>query len=218
MNKKLIVLGCGSQAKYVIETIKYLKNKHKSFIINDVILADIEGEKYLGSNIEGFEVSLNLETAMQLITLPNYEVIIAHGNNYLKEKIIKKIKHNGVNFFSIIHPKTQISYSSIIGRGTIINPGVVLSPDVVIGEHCIVHSGSIIEHDCKFSDFVNIAPGAILTGNVKVGKRTYIYSGAKIIPGINIGEDVVIGAGSVVISDVPDKTKIAGVPAKIINY
>ena len=34
---------------------------------------------------------------------------------------------------------------------------------------------------------------------------------------INIGEDVVIGAGSVVISDVPDKTKIAGVPAKIIN-
>ncbi len=40
---------------------------------------------------------------------------------------------------------------------------------------------------------------------------------AIILPGITVGEHSIVGAGSVVTKDVPDKTIVAGNPARIIR-
>ena len=47
-----------------------------------------------------------------------------------------------------------------------------------------------------------------------VGDNTEIGMGANVIQGITIGTNTVIGAGSVVVRDVEDYCKAAGVPAK----
>lgn len=41
--------------------------------------------------------------------------------------------------------------------------------------------------------------------------------GAKIIGNIRVGNDCIIGAGAVVVSDIPDESVVAGVPAKVIK-
>ena len=53
-------------------------------------------------------------------------------------------------------------------------------------------------------------------GKIRVGDDTFIGMNTVLMPGITIGKNCVIGAGSVVTHDVPDRTVVAGVPAKKI--
>jgi UDP-perosamine 4-acetyltransferase len=53
-----------------------------------------------------------------------------------------------------------------------------------------------------------------LSGGVTVGSETHVGVGATVIHGVGIGRSVLIGAGSVVVKDVPDGSKVSGVPAR----
>lgn len=53
-------------------------------------------------------------------------------------------------------------------------------------------------------------------GKIVVGDDTFIGMRSIIMPGVTIGKNCVIGAGSIVTKDVPDRTVVAGIPAKII--
>ena len=54
-------------------------------------------------------------------------------------------------------------------------------------------------------------------GPVHIRENAWIGSGVIILPGITIGNGSVVAAGSVVTKDVPDKTVVAGSPAKVIR-
>ena len=56
----------------------------------------------------------------------------------------------------------------------------------------------------------NIAP-------IVIGKDVWIGSGAILLPGVHVGDGAVVAAGSVVREDVPPRTIVAGVPARIIK-
>ena len=50
-----------------------------------------------------------------------------------------------------------------------------------------------------------------------IGDHVAIAAGAIVIGDVNVGNDAYIGAGAVVVCDVPPKTVVAGVPAKVIK-
>jgi acetyltransferase-like isoleucine patch superfamily enzyme len=50
---------------------------------------------------------------------------------------------------------------------------------------------------------------------IKIGNRVWIGMNATVLKGVTIGDGAVIAAGSVVIEDVPPRTLVAGVPAKV---
>lgn len=50
-----------------------------------------------------------------------------------------------------------------------------------------------------------------------IGSFSFIGAGAIILPGVKIGDHCIVGAGSVVTADIPDRTIVAGNPAKIIK-
>ncbi|MDR4938368.1 DapH/DapD/GlmU-related protein [Rossellomorea marisflavi] len=52
---------------------------------------------------------------------------------------------------------------------------------------------------------------------VTIGKSVWIGSGATILPGVTIGDRAVVAAGAVVTKDVPERTVVAGVPAKVVK-
>lgn len=96
-----------------------------------------------------------------------------------------------------------------IGRGIMLDHGTGL----VIGETAVV------------GDNVSMLQGVTLGGtgkddrdrHPKIGNGVLIGAGAKILGNIKIGDCSRIGAGSVVLKEVPPRTTVAGVPAKVIG-
>ena len=52
---------------------------------------------------------------------------------------------------------------------------------------------------------------------VEIGNNVWIGERAIITPGVRIGDGAIVGANAVVIKDVPEKTIVAGNPAKVVK-
>jgi len=141
-------------------------------------------------------------------------LIIAIGENLVRERVMRKLVDLRYRFETVIHPTAWISPTAKIGAGVYVGPLAIVNARAHIGDGAIINSATIIEHHCRVGEFAHIAPNAALGGNVEVGQKTLIGIGASVRPGAVIGKSCVIGAGAAVVSDVPDKQTFIGVPAR----
>ena len=146
---------------------------------------------------------------------PNAHLIIAIGNNAIRERISREVKHP---LGQAIHSTAVVDRLVNLAQGVQIIQGAVVNRGSSIGKHTIINTNATVDHDCQIGDFVHIAPGATLCGGVKVGKATLIGANATVLPNCKIGENVSVGAGAVVTSDLPDNVVAVGIPAKIIKH
>lgn len=144
-------------------------------------------------------------------------IALGIGNNNIRAKLFKKVKDNGFEIVSLIHPSSVISSSIIIGKGTIVMPNIVVNANAIIGDGVILNTSCIIEHECKIENFVHISPNVALAGNVIVGEYTHIGIGSNVIQGIIIGKNTIIGAGSIVVKNIGNFKKAYGIPCKEIK-
>lgn len=92
-----------------------------------------------------------------------------------------------------------------IGPGLVIQHGfaTIISAES-IGQNCKIYQQVTIGYNHKLE-----AP--------KIGDNVEICCGAKVIGGVVIGNNVIVGANAVVLTDVPDNSIVAGIPAKVIK-
>ena len=88
---------------------------------------------------------------------------------------------------------------------------VTLHNDVQIGPRV---SFECVNHGLEF--VIGKGRGAI-SKPIVVEKGVWIGACATILPGVTIGEGAVVAAGAVVTKDVPPRTVVAGVPARILR-
>jgi acetyltransferase-like isoleucine patch superfamily enzyme len=55
------------------------------------------------------------------------------------------------------------------------------------------------------------------TSPIDIGENVWLGARVMVMPGVTIGRDAAVGAGSIVTSDVPPRTLVAGVPARVIK-
>ncbi len=148
-------------------------------------------------------------------------VIIRSGSIiYCSVKIgdYTKLGHN-----VMLREETEIGENSLIGTGTIIDG------HVKIGDRVSIQSGVYIPTYTLIEDDVFLGPRCTLTNDKYVMRREYdlrgpiieagssIGANATILPGIKVGKGAIVGAGAVVTKDVPPRTIVTGVPAKIFK-
>ncbi len=197
---KILIYGGGGQFRVICSILE--KNK-----------VDIEGFFDRNNESRGFNKISYLGEYDKQIS-PDSKIIVAIGDNIIREKITKKIKHPiGI----VIDSDARISKNVIIGVGSQIITSSTINTGVKIGNHCIINTNSSIDHDCIINDFVHVAPGAILCGGVSIGRSTLVGAGTIILPNIKVGDNVVIGAGSLVNKDIPDNTRVFGTTAIVID-
>jgi serine O-acetyltransferase len=105
--------------------------------------------------------------------------------------------------------QTDINPAARVGKGIFLDHATGL----VIGETAVI------------GDNVSILHGVTLGGtgkegsdrHPKIGNGVLIGAGAKILGNIQIGQCSRVAAGSVVLKEVPPKTTVAGVPAKVVG-
>lgn len=102
-----------------------------------------------------------------------------------------------------IHPAAKIGKGIMFDHAT----GIVIGETASIGDmssllHTVTLGGSGKERGDR---------------HPKVGKCVLIGAGAKILGNITVGDCARVAAGSVVLKDVPPKTTVAGVPARVVG-
>lgn len=84
---------------------------------------------------------------------------------------------------------------------------------VEIGDNvCISENVSIRDSDNHY-----IGESTKCSAPVKIGNNVWIGMNAVILKGVTVGDGAVIAAGAVVTRDVPPKSLVAGVPARVIK-
>jgi acetyltransferase-like isoleucine patch superfamily enzyme len=105
-----------------------------------------------------------------------------------------------------------------IGSGTFLNDRAAVwcySPNTKIGPGCAISWGVRIVD----TDFHKLLKNGTTSPHapVDIGQGCWIGANALILKGVNIGEGSVVAAGAVVISEVPPRSLVAGVPARVVR-
>ena len=149
-------------------------------------------------------------------TLSN-DVIVAIGNNEIRQQKIQLLQQNSFNLITLIHPKAVISQYSKIAPGTVIFAGAIINAFANVGVGCIINTAAVVEHDCSIDDFSHICPNVALAGGVTVGAKCWVGIGSQVKQLITIGDNCIIGAGSTVVKNIPDNVTAFGSPAVVIK-
>lgn len=128
----------------------------------------------------------------------------------------------------------SLGQHSVIESYSCINNAV---GDVLVGDHTRIGLHNTIIGPVSIGNHVHLAQGitvtalnhlftdpqlrideqGISTNPIVIQDDVWIGANAVILPGVHIGSHVVVAAGAVVNHDVPARTLVAGVPAKIIK-
>lgn len=137
--KEYIVIGNGGYSKIVIDLITKIGGR-----IVQVCESDNEYKEQL---------------------FPNAEIVIAIGNNEIRQRIASKVKHKHA---ILIHPTAVIAGDVKLGEGSVILANTVLQANVQIGNFVIVQSNATIDHEVILEDFGMIYPGAYIGGKARI--------------------------------------------------
>jgi maltose O-acetyltransferase len=88
--------------------------------------------------------------------------------------------------------------------------GVRIGNRVMVGSHAAI---STVTHDHT----ANVMFDTLVTRAVTLHDDVWVGAHAMIMPGVTVGEGAVIGAGAVVTADVPPRTIVVGVPARVLK-
>jgi acetyltransferase-like isoleucine patch superfamily enzyme len=116
---------------------------------------------------------------------------------------------------SFVRPIVVIGDRCSIGRGTSIVAlrQVEIGDDVAIGPNVY-----ITDHNHNYEDItVPIAGQWPAQDAVRIGAGSWLGTGVIVLPGSDIGCHVTVAAGSVVRGAVPDRSVVAGAPARVVR-
>ncbi len=196
----MIIYGAGGHARVIISCLLANHQPIQAIFDDDLTKSQI--------------LDLPIQGAYHTSSFPDEELVIAIGNNVVRQSLSQKISHS---FGTICHPSAMVEKDASIAPGTVVLHGAIIQSGCIIGKHVIINTAAQIDHDCTIANFAHIAPGVILCGNVSVGENTLIGAGSIVVPNIHIGKNCMVAAGSVVTKDMRDGQMVRGNPARIIK-
>ena len=112
---------------------------------------------------------------------------------------------------------TDFGKNTIVGERTFINAGCKFQDQggIYIGNDCLLGHNATL---CT----INHAQDPDRRGDMEfhpihIEDKVWLGANVTILPGVTIGEEAIVAAGAVVTKDVPPRTIVGGIPAKVIK-
>jgi sugar O-acyltransferase (sialic acid O-acetyltransferase NeuD family) len=203
---RIAIMGAGGHAKVVADAI-LAGGQHQIFGFFD------DDASLWRNEILGFPVMGPIDS-WRSHSMDAF--VIGIGDNANRKKIFGHLKSAGAKFATVTHPRATIAKGVALGEGTVVFANAVVNSDTSIGPDGILNTSCTVDHDCIVGAHTHLAPGVNVTSEVLIGEGVFAGTGVKIIPRVRIGDWAIIGAGSVVIRDIHEAAKVAGVPARTL--
>ena len=119
----------------------------------------------------------------------------------------------------VCHWNTELKYPENLHLGD----EVIIGVNVVLGAHSPIYMGNRVriskgvQIETAKLDFLSPPPYQHQSKPIFIDEGVWIGTNSLILGGVRIGKNSIIGAGSVVTRDVPPRTLVVGVPAKVIK-
>lgn len=95
-----------------------------------------------------------------------------------------------------------------------IGDNTLIASRVFISDH---NHGQYNQPDASSAPDVAPIDRPLISSPVKIGCNVWIGEQVCILPGVNIGDGAIVGAGSIVTKNVPERSIVAGNPARLIR-
>ncbi len=186
MRDKLLLVGAGGFGRVVLE-----------HAIQEYDCSFIDDGPEIGTLVNGIPV-IGRTTELEKFISEYRFLVVAIGNNKLREKIYKDAESIGYDFPNIIDPSAYISPFANIGKGCVILNNAVIQNNARIGNGTILNSGVEAHHDSVIDDYCLIYANSVVRALTHVGKRVRIGSTVTISTGASVSDDADIEDGTTV--------------------
>ena len=117
------------------------------------------------------------------------------------------------SFYSGCHVRVSENAKLELRTGYMNTDGKInCANSITIGENVVIANEVVI----RDNDAHTIV-GSLASAPIKIGNHVWIGTRAIILKGVCIGDGAIIAAGAVVTHDVPPRSLVAGVPARVIK-
>lgn len=184
--EKLLLVGAGGFGRVVSELAR--QNYDCAFVDDGVE----DGTEVCGLTVIGSTSNL------QELFKEYKNLIVAIGNNVVRERIYNIARNIGYNFPNLISPSAYVSPYAKLGWGCVLLNNSVVQNGSCVGNGVLLNPGVEIHHDCSVGDYDLIYTNSVVRTYARVGR------------GVRIGSNVTICNNAVVAdgADIPDCTAV----------
>lgn len=183
--------------------------------LND-FLAVIESGQTITAGSEAHEFMFaSSQRALGLTTRLNTQALTPDEIRALVGELTGQPLPDSVNVFPPFY--SEFGRNLHLGEGVFINMGCMFQDTggIWVGDRTLIGHACIfatLNHDSDAARRGDMTPAPI-----RIGSDVWFGARVTVVPGVTIGDGAIIGAGSVVTKDVPARTIVAGVPARVIR-
>ena len=146
-----------------------------------------------------------------------FECVVAHGEPYVRSKLLSKLRGHDVCNATVIDPTAIISPFASIGAGCIVGPGSFVSCGASLGDNALIEINCIVGHDVRVGCHTVISSGTALGGGSQIGQVSFIGMNATVRERVCIGDRSIIGMAAAVFNDIPDDVIALGNLARVMR-
>ena len=129
-------------------------------------------------------------------------VIVAIGNNALREALCYRLVAAGFELATVAHPRAIVSPSAVVGPGSVIMAGAIVGTGARLGCGVVVNCGAVVDHDAQVHDYGHLGVNACMSGGAVLGRSAWMQAGAALGYGVRVADGVVLPPGSALTSDI----------------
>ena len=201
------IYGAGGLGREVLELARIINEREKKW---DDIIFFLDGEPVIDIyvvKVYSYEDARNKFAGKM-------EVTMGIGEPAVRERLFQKLKKDGLEVVTLIHPEVYIPETTKIGKGVTIQYGCFISCNVEIEDYVYIQPQVNLGHDDMIKEGCVLSGMANLAGHVTIGRYTYVGISAALREGVSVGTYSIIGMYSAVYRDIPSETIAMGNPAR----